>query len=90
VSAEHDRERFGRNITLLRHRRGLSKAALARKADVSRDSLRQIEAGLRTAHFDTLMALADALGIDPGDLFSGLRPSCGQRDQSSRLQAQSR
>ena len=70
---EHDRERFGRNITLLRRRRGLSKAALARKADVSRDALYQVEAGFRTPHFDTVMALADALAVDPGDLFNGLR-----------------
>lgn len=72
--AQRDREMFGRNITLIRHRRGLSKAALAREADVGKDTLRQIEAGLRTAHFDSLMKLADALGVDPGDLFKGLRP----------------
>jgi transcriptional regulator with XRE-family HTH domain len=73
MTAEHDRKLFGRNITSLRRRRGLSKAALARKADVSRDALYQVEAGLRTPHFDTLMALADALEADPGNLFKGLR-----------------
>jgi transcriptional regulator with XRE-family HTH domain len=74
TGTDRDRKQFGRNIAVQRRKRGLSKAALARKADVSRDSLRQIEAGLRTAHFDTLMALADALAVDPGDLFRGLRP----------------
>ncbi len=74
MTAERDHQLFGHNIIVLRRRRGLSKAALARKADVSRDALHQVEAGLRTPHFDSLMKLADALGVDPGDLFKGMRP----------------
>ncbi len=71
---ERDRQLFGRNVTAVRCKRGLSKAALAREADVSSDALRQLEAGFRTAHFDSVMKLADALGVAPGDLFDGLRP----------------
>lgn len=73
TDTERDRKLFGHNVAALRRKRGLSKSALARKADVSRDSLRQIEAGFRTAHFDSLMKLADALEVDPGVLLDGLR-----------------
>jgi transcriptional regulator with XRE-family HTH domain len=71
---EADGRRFGDNIRSLRRRRGLSRAALARKADVGRDSLLGIESGKRAPRLDTLLAVADGLEVDPAVLLKGLRP----------------
>ncbi|MBS1881784.1 MAG: helix-turn-helix transcriptional regulator [Actinobacteria bacterium] len=73
TGSDRDRKLFGRNISLHRRRLGLSKAALARKADISRQTLHEVEEGFRTPRFDSLMRLADALRVDPGELFKGLR-----------------
>jgi transcriptional regulator with XRE-family HTH domain len=71
---ERDGEVFGANVRSLRRRRGLSRAAVARKADLGIDTLLRIESGMSAPRLDTLLKLADALEVDPGDLFRGLRP----------------
>jgi hypothetical protein len=41
---------------------------------MSRDSIHKIERGHRAARIDSVVLLADALGVDPGELVKGLRP----------------
>jgi transcriptional regulator with XRE-family HTH domain len=68
-----DAKLFGRNLCLLRCRRGLSQEALARGAGLCRDTVWKTEMGIRSPTLGTLLALADALNVDPGELLEGLR-----------------
>jgi transcriptional regulator with XRE-family HTH domain len=72
--SEHDALIFGRNVCLMRRRRGLTQEALAKRAAMQRDSVQKIEAGKRSVRLGTLLALADAVGVDPCELLKGLRP----------------
>lgn len=71
--SKRDGELFAGNVVALRRQQGLSRAALARKADVGRDSLLGIESGKRAPRLDTLLAIADGLEVDPAVLLDGLR-----------------
>lgn len=57
-------------LTIFRELRELTNAELARVSGVNRVQIRDIEAGRATGSARTLTALADALGIDVGDLVS--------------------
>jgi transcriptional regulator with XRE-family HTH domain len=62
------RERFAANLERLRRRDGLSVERLAARA--------QLEGILRTendADYTTIALLAGALGVEPGELFRGIR-----------------
>jgi transcriptional regulator with XRE-family HTH domain len=67
-------ERFGRNVFMARRRAGLSQAGLAQGAGLCLDTVFKIEHGKRSPRLDTLLVLADTLGIDPCELLKGLRP----------------
>ena len=58
-----DRRRLAATITRLRRQAGLSQRDLAGKARISRSTLAGIEAGPAMASLDTVVALADALGV---------------------------
>jgi transcriptional regulator with XRE-family HTH domain len=64
---------FGRTLCLTRQRCGYSQEALAERAGMSRDGINKIEAGTRSPRLGTLLALADALNVDPSELLEGLR-----------------
>ena len=51
-------------VTVFREYRGLSRAALARKAGLSAAYLTQIETGLRRGSVDVLKGIARALDVD--------------------------
>ena len=72
--SEYDAKLFGRNLCLIRRRRGLSQEALAKRAGMQRDSVQKIEAGKRSVRLGSLLALADALNVGPCELLAGLRP----------------
>ena len=55
-------EPLGRQLRVRRQAQGLSQAALATKAGVSRIFVEKIEAGARTPSWGTLERLARALG----------------------------
>ncbi|HEY2478524.1 MAG TPA: helix-turn-helix transcriptional regulator [Solirubrobacterales bacterium] len=74
MSAERDAKHFGRNLLLARRRHGLSQERLAARAGLSRDTIYKIEMGTRSPRLDTLLRLADTLGVDPCELLMGLRP----------------
>jgi transcriptional regulator with XRE-family HTH domain len=65
---------FGRNLCLARQRCGLTQEKLAERTGLCRDTIYKIEMGQRSPRLDTLLTLADTLGIDATVLLTGLRP----------------
>jgi transcriptional regulator with XRE-family HTH domain len=59
-----DKARFAGRLKELREAAGLSRAELADKAGLKIGGIRDIEQGLRMPYFDTVIALAEALGVD--------------------------
>ncbi len=64
-------ERFGRNLFMARRRAGVSQEQLAVSAALHRTEIGLLERGLRLPRLDTIVKLAAALGIEPGDLLAG-------------------
>jgi transcriptional regulator with XRE-family HTH domain len=58
-----DKLSLGRAIRMVRTRRGLSQSDLARRAGVSTSLVSLVECGKRDTPFETLLALAEALGV---------------------------
>lgn len=64
------------SLRRLRLERGLSRYALARQAEVSKDWLSQLENGLRPArHSEPAARVAAALGVEVAELFEGYAPA---------------
>jgi transcriptional regulator with XRE-family HTH domain len=66
-------KRFGANVDDSRRRLGLSIEQLAERSKLDRDDLVKILNGEDEARASTVHRLAGALGVDPGDLFGGMR-----------------
>lgn len=64
------RERVGLNVRNLRSSRELSQEQLALAADVDRSYISEIELAKNSASIDVLERIADALGVDPKELFN--------------------
>jgi transcriptional regulator with XRE-family HTH domain len=60
---------LGKNIKILRARRGLSQADLAEKAGMSVTFLSTIERGVRFLQPDMMAKIANALGVEVNQLF---------------------
>jgi transcriptional regulator with XRE-family HTH domain len=60
---------LGKNIKILRARRGLSQADLAEKADMSITFLSTIERGIKFPLPDIMSKIANALGVEVNELF---------------------
>jgi len=75
------RQRFGRLIAAHRKRRGLTQEALAASASLSVDMVSRIESGATGARFGTISKLAEALDVDPAQLFS---PELAQQNRRSK------
>lgn len=56
-------ERLGENVLAWRKLHGLSASELARRAHVTRDTLRAIEEGTGSPRLDSVMAVISALGF---------------------------
>jgi transcriptional regulator with XRE-family HTH domain len=64
--------RFGENLTIYRRRANLSQEELGFRASLHRTEIGQLEKGDRLPRIDTLVKLAGALSIPPGDLLKGM------------------
>ena len=64
------RDRVALNIQDLRRARGLSQEELAHRADVSRGHMGKVENAKFAASLDLLERIANALEIDPVELFA--------------------
>jgi transcriptional regulator with XRE-family HTH domain len=65
-------EQFGENVLVYRRRAGLSQEELGFSAGLHRTEISQVERGLRLVRIDTLVKLAGALSVPPGDLLKGM------------------
>jgi transcriptional regulator with XRE-family HTH domain len=63
------KDTLGRNIKMLRARRGFSQADLTEKADISIPFLSNIERGIKYPQPDMLSKIANALGVEVNELF---------------------
>lgn len=68
------RKRFGRLLAAHRKRRGITQEALAEAAELSIDMIAKIETGVTGARFPAIERLAQALEIDPAELFTAEIP----------------
>lgn len=65
VKIEEAREILRHNVRYFRKSRNLTQAALAERMGIAQPNIAQIEAGKRSPSFETLISLADALGVAP-------------------------
>lgn len=63
---------FGRRVRELRHARGWSQERLAEAADINAVQLSHLENGANEPKLRTILRLARALGVRPGDLLDKL------------------
>lgn len=63
---------FAANLLACRKRAGLSQEALGFRASLHRTEIGLLERGARVPRIDTLIKLASALNVPPGDLLEGI------------------
>jgi transcriptional regulator with XRE-family HTH domain len=63
---------FGENIMIFRRRAGISQEELGFRSALHRTEIGQLERGIRIPRIDTLVKLAGALQLPPGDLLKGM------------------
>ncbi len=69
---EHARIEFGNRIRAVRQSQGKSLESLAEGSSLHWSFVSRVERGHGNVTFKSLLRLAEALGVDPGDLVSGL------------------
>jgi transcriptional regulator with XRE-family HTH domain len=75
--------RFGRNLFRCRRRAAMSQEELGNLASLHRTEIGMLENGTRLARVDTLMKLAGALAVDPGELLEGIQWTPGNSAEGS-------
>lgn len=60
---------FGKKVRAVREAKGYSLQGLADAAEMAKSNLHDIEQGLVNPKASTIVLLAEALGVDPGELF---------------------
>jgi transcriptional regulator with XRE-family HTH domain len=83
------RARFGGLVKAHRVRLGLTQQALAERANISTDMVSKIEGGSSGARFGVITQLAEAMGVDPAELFTPDLPA-GQLQRLTLTEIQSR
>lgn len=83
------RARFGNLVKAHRRRAGLTQEALAERANISTDMVSKIEGGNSGARFGVIAKLAEALQVDPAELFTPDLPG-GQLRRSTLTEMTSR
>jgi transcriptional regulator with XRE-family HTH domain len=64
--------RFGENLRRARNRAGLSQEELGLRSSLHRTEIGLLERGSRIPRIDTLVKVASALAIPPGELIEGI------------------
>jgi transcriptional regulator with XRE-family HTH domain len=65
-------EAFGNNVATRRRELGLSQEGLAERAGLHRTYVGSVERGERNPALKSIVKIALALGVDPGDLLKGV------------------
>jgi transcriptional regulator with XRE-family HTH domain len=68
-------QQFGERLRRARRRAGLTQEDLSRSAYLHRTAIGMLERGLRTPRLDTVVSLAEALSLTPGELVDGSFPT---------------
>lgn len=76
------RARFGSLVKAHRVRRGWTQEVLAERASISTDMVSKLEGGSSGARFAVISKLADALEVDPAELFTPNLP-VGERQRAT-------
>lgn len=63
---------FGENLRRCRKRAGVSQEELGWRSSLHRTEVGLLERGVRTPRIDTLIKLATALEVPPGELLAGI------------------
>jgi DNA-binding XRE family transcriptional regulator len=71
-------EEFGRRVRWRREELGFSQEKLALKAGINRTYIGSLETGMRNPSLDLVARLARALGVDAGELVTGLEKKRGR------------
>jgi transcriptional regulator with XRE-family HTH domain len=90
LAAGHALGRLARGLERVRHDRGLTQTDLAGLAGVSASAISQAEAGRRGLSVDTLLVLADRLGVTVDEMLTVAPPSgyvVARRDRAGRTAA---
>jgi transcriptional regulator with XRE-family HTH domain len=90
LAAGHALGRLARGLERVRRDRGLTQTELARLADVTASAISQAEAGRRGLSIDTLLLLADRLGVTVDEMLTVAPPSgyvVARRDRAGRAAA---
>lgn len=66
---------FGRRVRSRRERLGVSQMGLADVSGFHFTYISSVERGERNVSLENIVRIADALGVDPGKLVTGLRPT---------------
>jgi transcriptional regulator with XRE-family HTH domain len=65
-------ERFGENLRRVRRREDLTQEELAKRASLHRTAIGLLENAHRVCRADTLIQLAGAMEVPPGELLAGI------------------
>jgi XRE family aerobic/anaerobic benzoate catabolism transcriptional regulator len=65
---------LGQRVRQLRQQHGMTTKGLAEASGVTRKDLDALETGRHDADFETLIAVADGLGVPPAELVGDLCP----------------
>jgi transcriptional regulator with XRE-family HTH domain len=65
-------QEFGLNMLVARKRADLSQEELGFRASLHRTEIGELERGVRLPRIDTVVKLAGALSVPPGDLLKGV------------------
>jgi transcriptional regulator with XRE-family HTH domain len=68
------KELFGQNVRRIRNEVGLSQEELAFRAKLHRTYISSVERGARNVSLENIFAIAEALGVPPGDLLKSSAP----------------
>ena len=78
---------FGDNVKHLREAKGMSQDELAKKVGyTSRSTISCIESGKRDCTQKQILALANALGVSPGELLENNEKSAPQNERKALVQ----
>jgi transcriptional regulator with XRE-family HTH domain len=64
---------FAHNVRTIRQQAGLSQEELAHRAELHRTYISSIERGERNVSLENIFAIAEALGVSPGDLMKPIK-----------------
>ena len=82
MTADAVNKLVGEQIRAPRLHAGLTQAKLAERSEVAFETISRIERGTMNTTIRTLVAIAGALGVAPGDLLAGASPRPGGLDDS--------